>query len=349
MPANAETGRDVFDRLDAESTYFEQFMLQDVRSNRNAAAVFGGEALFEKLAEFMRKAELTASLMQFSIGEVARPENSNNGEMESILRRCRVPLSAVADVDCQGSPPVETGTIERNGIDLPFSENLVWMEAHVSSAENPVNATTQILDFVFGKLQAHALQSRKAPRLLVTFRTGQDCDVCAPFKSGLAESSIHVPLWIRGDILHACRVQALAGSFDLLPTITEFLGGTNIRDGIPATSELHHDTSAEQLAEDASTLSLAPRNLAILCGAPQVCSNRLLPLHGDGWRAARSEEFLLVIADHCNSVSGGKESDGNNSEESSRRLYVKPEDRFNVNDVSGTYATAADELARLLN
>ena len=91
------------------------------------------------------------------------------------------------------------------------------------------------------------------------------------------------------------------------------------------------------------------RSLAILCGAPQVCSDRLLPLHGDGWRAARSEEFLLVIADDCNSVSGGTESDGNNSEESSRRLYVKPEDRFNVNDVSGTYATTADELARLLN
>ena len=102
MPANAETGRDVFDRLDAESTYFEQFMLQDVRSNRNAAAVFGGEALFEKLGDVMRKAELTASLVRFSIDEVAIPENSNNGEMESILRRCRVPLSAVADVDCRG-------------------------------------------------------------------------------------------------------------------------------------------------------------------------------------------------------------------------------------------------------
>ena len=77
VPTSTETGNDVLDRLDAESTCFEQFLLQDVRSNRAADAVFG-EASFQKLEEFLRKAGQTASLVRFNIGELVIPENSNS-------------------------------------------------------------------------------------------------------------------------------------------------------------------------------------------------------------------------------------------------------------------------------
>jgi hypothetical protein len=80
-----------------------------------------------------------------------------------------------------------------------------------------------------------------------------------------------------------------------------------------------------------------------------VCPDRLLKLRGDGWKGARTEGFLLVIPERSESEPHKTESDGDHSEEPSRRLFVKPEDRFNVNDVSGTYATAADELVRRID
>ncbi|MBC7965248.1 MAG: hypothetical protein H7Z17_04905, partial [Fuerstia sp.] len=107
--------------------------------------------------------------------------------------------------------------------------------------------------------------------------------------------------------------------------------------------------SSERVVAAAQQLSSDPQSLAFLCGAPQVCLDRLLTLHGDGWKGARTEEFLLVISERSQSQADKTESDGDDSKEPSRRLFVKPEDRFNVNDVSGTYATTADELARLIS
>lgn len=136
----------------------------------------------------------------------------------------------------------------------------------------------------------------------------------------------------------------LAGSFDLLPTIETFLGsvGASAESRPPDVAQIAD--SSERLVA-APKLSSAQRSLAFLCGAPQVCPNRLLLLHGDGWKGARTEEFLLVISEHHKSESEKTETNDDDATEPSRRLFVKPEDRYNVNDVSGTYATAVDELA----
>jgi hypothetical protein len=349
VPAIAETGDSVFDRLDAEATNFEQFILQDVRHDRETVAFFGGEPLFQNLAESMRKAGQSASLVELHVGNATiSKSSSNNGDMASVMQQCRVPLNVVTDVDCRDPYNADSTTTEMRDIDRAFLTSLVWMEAHSSKTGNPVTATSEILGFVLKKLQSHTANSGACPWLIVTFRHGLDGKVREPFMSGLAEDRIHVPLWIRGNTQHACRVQALAGSFDLLPTITEFLGGTNEPQSSSVPSEIQHDHKVEALDDNVPALSPEPRSLAFLCGAPQICTDRLLKLRGDGWIAARTGEFLLVIADDSDLPSNETESDGDNSEESSRRLYAKPEDRFNVNDVSGTYVTAADALARLI-
>ena len=335
-----------FDRLDLESTCFEQFLLQDVRRNISADEVFGGEAAFRKLAEVMIAAGQTVSLVSLTVEGASITDHEDCSAMESSLRRCGVPLHSAIGLDVSNRDVTASDGDGPEHADRTFRANLVWMEASLASAEN---AAKTILDSVFTRLQSHSEQSGHCPVLMVTFRTGDDRDVREPLKSGIAENRIHVPLWIQPHVGHACRVQALAGSFDLLPTIEKFLGSARASDEASPPDVAQIADSSERVVASGQQLASSPGSLAFLCGAPQVCPDRLLKLHGDGWKGARTEQFLLVISDCGQSQTEKTESDGDDSEEPSRRLFVKPEDRFNVNDFSGTYATAADELARLIS
>ena len=335
-----------FDRLDLDSTCFEQFLLQDVRSNISADDVFGGEAAFRKLAEAMTAAGQTASLVSLKVKGALITDHAGIGAMESSMRRCEMPLLSAIDLDYSNRDVAASVGDGDQQADRAFLANLVWMEAPVASS---ANAAIEILDFVFWRLQCRAVQNGHRPVLMVTFRMGDDRDVREPLKSWIAENRMHVPLWIQPHAGHACRVQALAGSFDLLPTIETFLGSAGASDEASPPDVVQIADSSERVVAAAQQVSSNQRSLAFLCGAPQVCPDRLLKLHGDGWMGARTEEFLLVISQRSQSDTDKAESDGDDSEEPSRRLFVKPEDRYNVNDVSGTYATAADELARLMN
>ena len=332
------------DQLDLESTFFEQFMLQDVRSTAGAADLFGGDPAFIKLAGAMAASDQSASLISLTVNDRTAVDDCVRDDLEAAMRRCGVPVIAVAACCCGGreaSKQLASCSIE---VSSPVSANLVWIEASVAMSLDSANGRQRVLDFVEDLLRGRAEQSAKLPVLIVTSRRGDDCEVRKPLQSGLSENRIHAPLWIRHGAEHACRVQALAGSFDLLPTISEFLShalpsGNFVPSAISGTTE----ESESPVDEMSSPLSSSPTSLDRLCGAPQVCPDRLLKLCGDGWKAARTENFLLVI-----SGSRKTESDGHDSEESSRRLFVKPDDRFNVSDVAGTYATVADELTSLI-
>ncbi len=344
-PTARQQGEDAFVRLDLESTCFEQFLLQDVRSNILADAVFGGEPAFRNLAEVMTAVGQTASFVSVTAEGVLLTDHAGSSAMESLLRRCGMPLLA-AFSNCDAAASAGDGT---HDADRALLANLVWMEAPIASSANAANAAKKILDVVFRRRQSCSVQEGHSPVLIVTFRTGDDHDVREPLKSGVAEDRMHVPLWIQPHTGHACRVQALAGSFDLLPTIETFLGSAGASDEASPPDVAQIADSSERVVAVAQQLSSDPQSLAFLCGAPQVCPDRLLKLHGDEWKGARTEEFLLVISERSQAETEKTESDGDDSEEPSRRLFVKPEDRYNINDVSGTYATAAEELARLMN
>jgi len=335
-----------FDRLDLESTCFEQFLLQDVRSDISADEVFGGEAAFRKLAEAMTEAGQTACLASLTVEGALFTDHDGSSAMESSLRNYGIPLDASIRLDCSNRDAAATADDGMANADRAFLANLVWMEAHISSS---ANAAKKVLDTVFRRLQSRSMQEGHCPVLMVTFRVGDDRDVREPLNSGIAENRVHVPLWIHPHAGHACRVQALVGSFDLLPTIETFLGSAAASDEASPPDVAQIADSSERVVAAALQLSSGPRSLAFLCGAPQACPDRLLRLHGDEWKGARTEEFLLVIPDRSPPDTDKTESDGDDSEEPSRRLFVKPEDRYNVNDVSGTYATTADELTRLIS
>ncbi len=347
-PTAHQGSENAFDRLDLESTCFEQFLLQDVRSEIRTDDVFGGESAFMNLSEAITAAGQTASLVSLTADGASITAHADCNVIESSMRRCRMPLNAVESLDCRNVDQVNSVVGGSSNVDLAFSASLVWMEANTLSTTNSVTAAKQMLDFVFSRLQSRSVQEEKCPVLMVTFRRGDDLIVREPLQSGIAENRMHVPLWIRPNAGHACRVQALSGSFDLLPTIATFLGSTAASDEASPLAVAQIADSSERVIAAAPPLSSEPRSLAFLCGAPQVCPDRLLKLRGDEWKAARTEGFLLVIMDSNPSASEKTESDGDESEEPSRRLFVKPEDRFNVNNVSGTYATVADELVRLL-
>ncbi len=347
-PTARQGSQNAFDRLDLESTYFEQFLLQDLRRNHPADGVFGGEAAFRKLAEAMLAAGQTASLVTLTAEGALFTDNAGSSALESSLRGCGMPLHAAIGLDCSNRDAAVSAADGMAHGDRAFLANLVWMEAPIASSANAATAANRILDFVFRRRQSCSMPEGHCPVLIVTFRAGDDRDVKEPLKSGIAENRMHVPLWIQPHAGHACRVQALAGSFDLLPTIETFLGSAGASDEASPPDVAQIADSSERVVA-AQQLSSAPQSLAFLCGAPQVCPDRLLKLQGDGWKGARTEGFLLVICERSQSQADKTESDVDDSEEPSRRLFVKPEDRCNVNDVSGTYATTADELARLIS
>jgi hypothetical protein len=338
-----------FDRLDLEATCFEQFLLQDVRSNAGPLEVFGGEPEFSELANIMTAMNRDACLITISTDDTNTSVitlNDHQG-MESSLRSSQMPLLSLSNPDVGNSRKTVNSSPESSRMDVAFSANLVWIEARNSTSRQPAQAASIILDFVYDRLTSCFGIEQRCPVLLVTFRSGNDFIVSEPLKCGLSEESVHVPLWIRPNAGHACRVQALAGSFDLLPTITTFLGSTQATEEVsPPDVPQISDVSVREVAS--TLLSSDPRSLAFLCGAPQVCSDRVLPLRGDNWTAARTERFMLVISDDTKTINSQTESDGDSSEEPSRRLYVKPDDRFNVNDVSRTYATVVEELSGVL-
>jgi hypothetical protein len=338
-----------FDRLDLEATCFEQFLLQDVRSKVGPLEVFGGEPAFSKLANAMTALNQNAYLVTISTDAqnafVITHEDDQG--IESSLRRSLMTLLSASHRNLNESSETETNSRKSAAQDTAFSANLVWIEARISISTQPATAATLILDSVYDRLSSYSKTEKKCPVLIVTFRSGDDFIVSEPLECGISEESIHVPLWIRPNSGHACRVQTLAGSFDLMPSIATFLGSAEATDEVrpPDVAQIADLSDREVVA---TILTSEPQSLAFLCGAPQACADRVLKLQGDGWKAARSTEFLLVISDTSASKAGITESDGDNSEELSRRLYVKPEDRFNVNDVSGTYADVTEELTAMI-
>ncbi len=338
-----------FDRLDLESTCFEQFLLQNVRNDAGPLDVFGGEPAFLELANALPSLCQNACLVNLTTDATSAfvIRDVDYLGLESSLRRSQMPLINSSEGRAPDSRGTQSTSDESVALEKAFSANLVWIEARISTLTQPAHAAKAILESVFSRLASSSNTKQNSPILIVTSRSGSDFTIREPLKCGVAEASINVPLWIRPNLGHACRVQTLTGSFDLLPTIATFLHSVKATDevsppNVPEISDL------SELEVDSRPLSAEPQSLAFLCGAPQVCSNRIVELRGDSWRAARTDGFMLVVSDDTELAGSETESDGDSSKEPSRRLYVKPDDRFNVNDVSRTYSTVVEELSGVL-
>ncbi|MDG2131738.1 MAG: hypothetical protein P8K08_27335 [Fuerstiella sp.] len=157
--------------------------------------------------------------------------------------------------------------------------------------------------------KAEKIVSDSLDVLMITFLGGGA--VCQPdrFQSLLFESDVRVPLWIQSS--HPpIRVQTLTGSFDIAGTIADELEGTRRQ----------HSASG-------------PANLLRLAENPGRKSDRYLLIDAGEVAAVRTVDFLYV-------QTKGKQQ-GNAA------LYAKPEDVWNLNDVSGEYHKVVEELREL--
>ncbi len=311
-----------FDTLELQSTYFEQYLLQDVRNSASLQDVLGGAESTHRFSNELRNSGMSTGILRIVSDEAVadRQQDWRNPQVTAERRLPDVPVDSVTNIWQVDS---ELQSVLRS--------DLVWIDAEIGSGN--IAPAGRVLD-VIQKLRSRVTQSsERQVILIVSVIRGLDRRINEPFMVGLSESRIHVPLWIDSGVPQACRIQSIVGSGDLLPTVAELLNGTPEDFALDQTTEMAW--TAEQLPLSAAAISLFS-----LCNAPRDVSDRILKLTGDGWTARRTQGFLLVNRPHLSQQPASGEL-------AASRLYLKPDDLWNVNDVSGTYTEVAEEMARV--
>ena len=313
-----------FDALELQSTYFEQYLLQDVRDSAGLQDVLGGQASTKHFGNGLGESGMSTGVLRIICDEAVTGDQPDwrNPRVTAIRR---LPAEPVDSVSLSWQADVELRKV--------LSSDLVWIDAEIGSGGTALAG--RLLD-VIQQLRKNVTQNPELQAvLIVSVVCGSDHMIAAPFMAGLCESRIHVPLWIDNGVSQACRIQSIVGSGDLLPTVTELLTGIEVDSALDQTTEMAW--MAEQLP-----LSGASMSLVSLCNAPRDVPDRILKLTGDGWTARRTQGFLLVHHPLTANPAHQPATDAF----STSRLYLKPDDQWNVNDVSGTYAEVAEEMDR---
>jgi hypothetical protein len=159
------------------------------------------------------------------------------------------------------------------------------------------------------------------PRILITGLQGRR-SVEQSGQPAADDAQMHLPLLYCADSLQTDIVQGVCGSGDLPCTVAELLNSERPMNRSEQTSSQHY------LQQPMSLLD-------ILRNVPGP-ANRLLPIQGDDWQAWRTQTCLVWQPTQT-------EQDRVTT---APHLYLKPEDRWNRNDLSGTYAVTLDEIVR---
>lgn len=141
------------------------------------------------------------------------------------------------------------------------------------------------------------------------------------FEFGFPEQRVRVPVYLLNCAGDFGDRFALRGSFDVGRAIL-------------------HWADAGHGRQDSETAEMEP--LSILGDPDAVSGERKILIRGDGFSAIRDEDFLFVSD---RTAASGTATD---SPESAERLYSKPDDIWNVHDVSRVYPMQVDEYRRLI-
>ncbi len=132
----------------------------------------------------------------------------------------------------------------------------------------------------------------------------------------LAEETVHTPLFVRpAGINRGIRRQELVQTVDLLPTLAEWFG---------------IDVSATAL--DGKSL------LPVIRGEKEEPRSRALIADGPRLAGIRTSEYYLVTQQ-------GGDADGGEKGGDRRRLFAKPEDIWETNDIASQSPDVVDQLA----
>ena len=203
--------------------------------------------------------------------------------------------------------------VNSSGPDSPHSpQNITPIEWKIARCLYAGYVT--LLDRWLGELLDAIAERAPDALLIVAARSGavlRQQPHTLPHRTGLSDDLIHTPLFIRlPDSIGGTRRQALAQTHDLVPTLREWFG-------LPATA--------------ANGGSLLP----VVRNDSEILRERII-VHGDDDAAGiRTADYYLVTESAV-------------SENASRMLFLKPEDRWEMNDVVSQYPVQADELAAAL-
>lgn len=324
-----------FEDLDIGSSFFEQYLIQDARGGAKVAEILGGEVALAHFHQILRQnGRQIASIACRAIDQETNAVVETSSLWSSESDAFTIQVSLKSSSEKKFSLSEQLMTVPRFG-----EADLVWFDVQDRSSADELASSASLLGQILELRRSVSPEPAEQPILIVSSLRGSSRTVAPPFVGGCEESLIHVPLWIDEGHGHARRLQKLAGSFDLLPTLAEYLTGepTEEPSGTPTELETLSDTKAE--SQDAFSLAVGPKSLRPVLTGCDYAGDRLLRLVGDGWTALRSQQYLLVSAevhDHDSEVI--------NSGLEQRRLYLKPDDFWNVNNSIVTYEAVADEM-----
>lgn len=333
-----------FDDLEVRSTCFEQYVVQNVKSAASESERLGGRDCVASLIQSLQQAGHPVMLLELNpsadaTSRLDTPVDSPAADSITAIAQGLVVEATHIAIDPSRELPEQ---LSHDVVSNAARTSIVWFlvrnQQASQSAEFRERTLSQILTW-------HESLSAERPVLMVTALCGEPRELKAPLESAIDEGLIRVPLWIDTGRQHARRVQSLAGSFDILPTMADLLNCPG------------HDSALEESADVTRPYSLMP-----LCGIPAETSNdiatgsdiattlpavaslreqierRVLRLAGDGWTGLRAQQYQLIHGDVVDMDLQDYQPDD------TRQLFLKPDDMWNVSDAIVTYEIIADEM-----
>lgn len=341
----------VFRQLDLRATYFEQHYLQDAR---NAFALSPGDAT--ELKQFqtdVADAGMTIGILRWTpMCGWTRPEH--------LIELAKPPAAAKQSPD-SGSDGSLGSTLSPADLDFLSRCDFAWI--HVASRPTPTSIGTPLGAShetnvpPFEQLLAQILCSQKSlenphsgiPIQIVTALGSAPQTIPPPFRSQLNETQIRVPLWIDIGEGHACRVNIITGSHDLLPTIRDALfAEPKLAEQLPTQTDRAIHEAFDGTAS--MRMSMDSCSLLTLCRAPGTLIHRALAIVTDDGAALRTDRFLYVRHDQTPTRSSADSSSQTTTTVPAAReaLYAKPEDIWNIMDQASVFEDVVTELAAML-
>ncbi len=319
-----------FDDLDSGSDYFEQFVVQDIRCNVSDADRLGGAKSFQILFNLIRQAGPLAAIHLKTAGSKASFDASGHS-IEGMIEEAGG-LRAEVEINGVDHGSSELTDDQRNVLRTAL---LVWLSIPSTTEDAAGNFAVQEQALRAILSWRQRLFADEPPLLIVTGLRGIAKPLSAPLECALDENEIHLPLWIDHGAQHPGRIQSLAGSLDLLPTIADSLGIIVALD----------DANASDVGKPMSLLCHSRRQIGAITldstvpsASPDTTDDRILTIVGDNWIALRAQQYLLVRK----SATAG--NDDASEPEPVRQMFLKPDDAWNVNDMIVPYEAIADEM-----
>lgn len=300
-----------FETLEVQSLVFEQYLIQDVRESATLDDYLGGA---DAVTDWARALALPPhAVVWLQLGQIEATAFS--AALQPAIFSLSNDLSAAATEQF-------LSTLK------PASLVLVTVRSDADPAN--VAEIMKTADAALSRLKTLAetvYGTSESPVWLVTGLRGVSRQLQQPFESGADESLMHVPVWWTEPSSAGTRLQSLCGSFDLLPTLAELL----TTDGAASTA-----VAAEPAAD--GPLSLLSPQLQGTEGAA-----RLLRIHHDAWLGFRTSQYFLLQP--FKTVTDESDDSDDTDEAAGRRLYLKPDDYWNVNNCIVSYGEIAREMA----